>query len=61
MDPDPGGPKTYGSCGSGSATLIIIGTKIYEKLFTTPIKTDLAWLKHYKIDLFEAVIALMFH
>jgi hypothetical protein len=21
MDPDPGGPKTYGSCGSGSATL----------------------------------------
>jgi hypothetical protein len=22
MDPDPGGPKTYGSCGSGSATKI---------------------------------------
>jgi hypothetical protein len=21
MDPDPGGPKTYGSCGSGSTTL----------------------------------------
>ncbi len=22
MDPDPGGPKTYGSYGSGSATLV---------------------------------------
>jgi hypothetical protein len=22
MDPDPGGPKTYGSYGSGSATLL---------------------------------------
>ncbi len=24
MDPDPGGPKTYGSYGSGSATLLIM-------------------------------------
>jgi len=22
-DPDPGGPQTYGSCGSGSATLVV--------------------------------------
>jgi hypothetical protein len=28
MDPDPGGPKTYGSDGSGSATLIIININV---------------------------------
>ncbi len=28
MDPDPGGPKTYGSCGSGSATLYWEGESV---------------------------------
>jgi hypothetical protein len=27
MDPDPVGPKTYGSCGSGSATLVTTESK----------------------------------
>jgi hypothetical protein len=61
MDPDPGGPKTYGSCGSGSATKLKISTKIYEQLFKTTNKADFVWLKHYKIYLFEDVIALLFH
>ncbi len=26
MDPDPGGPKTYGSYGSGSTTLLPVPT-----------------------------------
>ena len=28
MDPDPGGPKTYGSYGSGSATLVVWQLKV---------------------------------
>jgi hypothetical protein len=28
MDPDPGGPKTYGSYGSGSATLVQIKVQL---------------------------------
>jgi hypothetical protein len=31
-DPDPGGPKTYGSDGSGSATLIKTGEKVFVRL-----------------------------
>jgi hypothetical protein len=38
IDPDPGGPKTCGSCGSGSPTLVVVikiflETNILEKRF----------------------------
>jgi hypothetical protein len=35
MDPDPGGPKTYGFYGSGSATLSI--TVVQHVLYTVPV------------------------
>jgi hypothetical protein len=34
MDPDPGGPKTYGFDGSGSATLLVTTELIISLLLT---------------------------
>jgi hypothetical protein len=51
MDPDadPGGPKTHGSYGSGSATLLEIKTKLNLKTTSTYTEsTDLTPIGHQK-------------
>jgi hypothetical protein len=39
MDPDPGGPKTYGYCGSGSAKLVPT-SKVNKQIFTLSSNTE---------------------
>ncbi len=58
MDPDPGSPKTYGSCGSGSATqkgaqrkLITIIYPHIEEVEIIPIKR-----KNVEFPCFEEMV-----
>jgi len=48
MDPDPGGPKTCGSGGSGSATLIVKQTRINRKKYTFCVIKSLEHLNNLK-------------
>jgi hypothetical protein len=43
---DPGGPKTYGSCGSGSATLQINKAYWYPKILTQNVLNSGARIRH---------------
>jgi hypothetical protein len=46
LDADPGGPKTYGSCGSGSATLQINKAYWYPKILTQNVLNSGARIRH---------------